>query len=140
MDRVVVEQKLESLRRCLQRVKTKCPADADTLAADFDLQDIVSMNLSRAVHLCVDIGAHLIASTEALPPDTENFEQLAQTGVINREFAPKLKKAVGFLNIAMHHYDAINWIMVHGIVKSQVTDFFVFAKAAARTLDENELP
>ena len=43
MDREVVEQKLESLRRCLQRVETKCPAEADTLAADFDLQDIVSL-------------------------------------------------------------------------------------------------
>lgn len=99
MDRVVVEQKLESLRRCLQRVKTKCPADADTLAADFDLQDIVSMNLSRAVHLCVDIGAHLIASTEALPPDTETFEQLAQTGVIGYELALKLKKQWAFATL-----------------------------------------
>ena len=60
MDREIVEQKLESLRRCLQRIETKCPADAATLVADFDLQDIVSLNLSRAVQLTVDIGAHLI--------------------------------------------------------------------------------
>ena len=39
MDREVVEQKLESLRRCLQRVETKCPADADTLAADFGISN-----------------------------------------------------------------------------------------------------
>jgi len=136
MDSVVIEQKLESLRRCLQRVKTKCPADADTLAADFDLQDIVSLNLSRAVQLCVDIGAHLIASTEALPPNTmgETFDTLTQTGVIDRELALKLKKAVGFRNIAMHHYDAINWIMVHSIVKNQLTDFSAYAKAIALTL------
>ncbi len=137
MDRVVVEQKLESLRRCLLRVQTKCPADADKLAADFDLQDIVSLNLSRAVQLCVDIGAHLIASTEALPPNTmgETFEQLAQTGVINRELALKLKRAVGFRNIAMHHYDAINWFMVHSIVKSHLADFAAFAKAVLLKLD-----
>ena len=61
MDREVVEQKLESLRRCLQRIQAKCPADAESLVADFDLQDIVSLNLSRAVQLCVEIGAHLIA-------------------------------------------------------------------------------
>jgi len=138
MDRVVVEQKLESLRRCLQRVQTKCPADADTLTADFDLQDIVSLNLSRAVQLCVDIGAHLIASTEALPPDTmgETFDTLTQTGVIDRELALKLKKAVGFRNIAMHHYDAINWIMVHSIVKTHLADFTAFAKAILSKLDE----
>jgi hypothetical protein len=31
MDREVVVQKLESLRRCLQRIKTKCPADAGSM-------------------------------------------------------------------------------------------------------------
>jgi len=40
MDREVVEQKLESLRRCLRRIETKCPTDAATLVADIDLQDI----------------------------------------------------------------------------------------------------
>ena len=57
MAREVVEQKLESLRRCLTRIDQKCPAEAATLHADFDLQDIVALNLSRAVQLSVDIGA-----------------------------------------------------------------------------------
>ncbi len=47
MDATVVEQKLESLRRCLSRIETKCPADPAQLESDFDLQDIVSLNLSR---------------------------------------------------------------------------------------------
>ena len=29
MDREVIEQKLESLRRCLHRVAEKCPSDPD---------------------------------------------------------------------------------------------------------------
>ena len=40
MDREVVEQELESLRRSLQRIEAKCLADAATLIADYDLQDI----------------------------------------------------------------------------------------------------
>ena len=59
MDREVVEQKLESLRRCVGRIEAKSPADAQMLVADIDLQDIVSLNLSRAVQVCVDIGASL---------------------------------------------------------------------------------
>jgi len=51
MDRDVIEQKLEFLRRCLQRVAEKCPANPDTLGQDPDLQDIVTLNLSRAVQL-----------------------------------------------------------------------------------------
>jgi uncharacterized protein YutE (UPF0331/DUF86 family) len=111
MDREVVEQKLESLRRCLQRIETKCPADAEILINDFDLQDIVSLNLSRAVQLSVDIGAHLISGMDVLPPDTmgQTFDILAQAGVLTIPLATSLKKAVGFRNIAVHNYDAINW-------------------------------
>ncbi len=32
MDREVIEQKLESLRHCLQRIETRCPADAQTIS------------------------------------------------------------------------------------------------------------
>jgi uncharacterized protein YutE (UPF0331/DUF86 family) len=133
MDREVVEQKLESLRRCLSRVEAKCPLDAATLAADLDLQDIVSLNLSRAVQISVDIGAHLIAGMEVAPPDTmgQTFELLAQAGVMNAELANRLKKAVGFRNIAVHNYESINWEIVHSIVKNHLTDFSEFAKIVA---------
>lgn len=79
MDRDVVEQKLESLRRCLRRIETKCPINAVALIADIDLQDIISLNLSRAVQISVDIGAHLVAGLEVPPPDSmrQTFDLLA---------------------------------------------------------------
>jgi hypothetical protein len=49
MDREVIDQKLESLRRRLSRIEAKCPGDADLLMANLDLQDIIALNLSRAV-------------------------------------------------------------------------------------------
>lgn len=138
MDREVVEQKLESLRRCLLRIETKCPTDAATLAADMDLQDIVSLNLSRAVQISVDIGAHLIAGMEVPPPDTmgQTFDLLAQESVLNIELASSLKKAVGFRNIAVHNYENINWNIVHSIVKYHLADFSEFAKVVAMKLDK----
>ena len=136
MDREVVEQKLESLRRCLRRLETKCPADADTLVADVDLQDILSLNLSRAVQISVDIGTHVIAGMEVPPPDTmgQTFDLLAQEGVLNNELASNLKKAVGFRNIAVHNYESINWNIVHSIVKYHLKDFSEFARAVAMRL------
>jgi uncharacterized protein YutE (UPF0331/DUF86 family) len=138
MDREVVEQKLESLRRCLQRIETKCPADAATLASDIDLQDIVSLNLSRAVQISVDIGAHLIAGMDVPPPDTmgQTFDLLAQGEVLNNELANSLKKAVGFRNIAVHNYESINWDIVHSIVKYHLADFSEFARVVAMNLEK----
>ena len=131
MDREVVDQKLESLRRCLLRIESKCPADALVLAADVDLQDIVSLNLSRAVQLSVDIGAHLIAGMNVPPPGAmgQTFDLLAQEGVLSSELANGLKKSVGFRNIAVHNYESINWHIVHNIVKNHLAEFSEFAKA-----------
>jgi len=136
MDRDVIEQKLESLRRCLRRIELKCPRDSASLVADIDLQDIVSLNLSRAVQISVDIGAHLIAGMEVPPPDTmgQTFDLLAQEGVVNFELASSLKKAVGFRNIAVHNYESINWEIVHSIVKYHLEDFANFAKVVAMRL------
>ena len=137
MDREVVEQKLESLHRCLQRIEAKCPADAATLAADIDLQDIISLNLSRAVQISVDIGAHLIAGMEVPPPDTmgQTFDILAQAGLLNDELAHSLKKAVGFRNIATHNYESIDWAIVHSIVKYHLEDFTKYAVVVAARLN-----
>lgn len=131
MDWTVIEQKLESLRRCLRRVEEKCPPDVDTLAKDVDAQDILTLNLTRAVQLCVDIGAHLVTATQLSPPDTmgQTFDILMEAGIINAELAGRMKRAVGFRNLAIHNYDVINWTIVHAIAQHHLTDFEDFAKA-----------
>ncbi len=136
MDREVIEQKLESLRRCLWRVAEKCPADPVILSQDPDLQDIVTLNLSRAVRLRVDHGAHQIAEMDVPPLDTmgQTFDALTHAGAIPEGLAQQLKKAVGFRNIAVHHNEAVNWTIVHRIAMYHLNDFTDFAKVVAARL------
>jgi uncharacterized protein YutE (UPF0331/DUF86 family) len=140
VDREVVEEKLESLRRCIHRVSEKCPADVETLSNDLDLQDILALNLSRAVQICVDIGAHLLAGLEVPPPDTmgQAFDVLAQAGVIPDALGKKLKKSVGFRNVAVHNYEAIDWAIVHAIALHHLDDFSEFARIIAAKLKAQE--
>ena len=137
MDREVILEKIESLRRCVRRVSEKCPPDAETLLHDFDLQDIVALNLSRAVQLCVDIGAHLIADLDVPPPETmgKTFDALRDAGVIDPALAIRLKKAVGFRNIAVHNYEAVDWAIVHSIARNHLEDFSNFAAIVSTRLD-----
>ena len=76
MDREVIEQKLESLRR----------------------------SQSEQSRACVDLGAYLIAEMDVPSPDTmgRTFDALAHAGAITEDLAQQLKKAVGFRNIAVH--------------------------------------
>lgn len=129
MDREIIARKLDSLQRCLQRIETKCPDDPSILILDIDLQDIISINLSRAVQLSVDIGAHLVSCLKLPPPNSmgQTFEQLEQAGLINANLATNLKKAIGFRNIAVHNYDVINWHIVYSIIKNHLVDFTEFA-------------
>ncbi|NOU09218.1 MAG: DUF86 domain-containing protein [Nitrospira sp.] len=136
MDRDLVETKLESLRRCIERIAGKTPSSVDQLVRDPDVQDIIALNLQRAVQLSVDIAAHLIAETDATPPSTmaENFGILQKLQIIDPVLAERLTKAVGFRNIAVHSYQAINWNVVYQICKHHLDDFRQFTKAVAHHL------
>lgn len=136
MDRELIEEKIESLRRCVQRVETKRAATVDDLENDWDRQDILSVNLTRAVQLCVDIGAHLIAETDQPSPDTmaEVFDQLQTMDVIPGALAERMKGAVGFRNVAIHAYRSIDWAIVHAITHERLDDFRQFAKGVLKEL------
>jgi uncharacterized protein YutE (UPF0331/DUF86 family) len=79
MDKDVINRKLESLRRCIARITSKLPITRDELRSNYDLQDIIALNLERAVQTCVDIAAHVMSETEMPPPSTmaEGFARLA---------------------------------------------------------------
>ena len=57
MDKQTLLNKIASLKRCIQRIKDKVPENSRILQDDYDLQDIVSVNLQRAVQVCVKNSA-----------------------------------------------------------------------------------
>jgi uncharacterized protein YutE (UPF0331/DUF86 family) len=79
------------------------------------------------------MSAHLISGMDVPPPDTmgQTFDLLAQAGVLSVALASNLDKSVGFRNIAVHGYEAINWQIVHSIAKRHLEDFAEFAKAVS---------
>jgi uncharacterized protein YutE (UPF0331/DUF86 family) len=137
VDRRLIEEKLESLRSCVRRIEVKCPETTQALLSDPDLQDIIALNITRAVQLCVDIAAHIVAETEQRVPDTMSglFDVLAESDVISAELSTNMKNAVGFRNIAVHAYQIIDWTIVFGICKERLQDFQAFARAIAGYLE-----
>ena len=131
MDRALVAERLDALQRCVQRVSEKCPGTAEELAADPDRQDIVALNLTRAVQICVDIASHMLAESNLPPPSTmaETFDALGVLGILEPSLRDRLKRAVGFRNIAVHEYQTIDWHLVHRLCRENLEDFRLFAKA-----------
>jgi uncharacterized protein YutE (UPF0331/DUF86 family) len=131
MDKIVLAQKLESLRRCLQRIEQKRPATIAALENDADLQDVIVLNLTRAVQLSVDIASHIVSQSNEPPPATmgESFSALEKMQIIEKKTADAMRRSVGFRNIAVHNYEAINWEIVFNICHRQLDDFRQFARA-----------
>jgi uncharacterized protein YutE (UPF0331/DUF86 family) len=128
MASVLVIQKIESLQRCLKRIEDKRPASVEALAADIDAQDIISINLERAVQRCVDIAMGLLSDANKPVPATmaEAFESLAEINRISETTALRMCKAVGFRNIAVHAYRKVDWNIVWKIITEHLTDFRTF--------------
>ena len=140
MDKDVINRKLESLRHCIARITSKMPIAREVLQSNYDLQDIIALNLERAVQICVDIAAHVISETEMPPPSTmaEGFARLAELQILPLQLAESLQKAVAFRNILVHNYTDINWDIVTDIVTHRLTDFVQFAQAIDRL--NNDIP
>jgi len=132
MDRALIEENIESLRRCVRRIEETRVSTVEELENDRDTQDILIVNLTRAVQVCVDIAAHLVAETNRPSPDTMAgaFDQLREAALADR-----LKGAVGFRNVAIHAYRSIDWTIVHTITHDRLDDFRQFARAVLDEID-----
>ena len=138
MDPVILAEKLEALHWCVRRIEARRATSADELRVDLDRQDIVSVNLTRAVQLCVDMAVHVLSDTEQPAPQTmgEAFDLLCAEGIIDAELRDRMRAAVGFRNVAVHTYQAIDWDVVHHITHEGLTDFRAFARSMAALLDQ----
>lgn len=140
MDTELVTSKLDSLSRCVDRLKAKTPQTLEILREDVDAQDIIAVNLERAVQLCVDIALHWIASRSRMPvPESmaESFHVMAKEGVIPDNVAGDLISAVGFRNLSVHAYDKINWEIVWKILRQHLDVFPAYAAQISRLLQSD---
>lgn len=125
----LVEQKIDSLIRCITRIEKKRPATYEILENDIDLQDIISVNIERAVQQCVDIAMICISNSNAEVPATmgEAFDVLATQGIISEKVCTSMRNAVEFRNLIVHAYRKIDWHIVWNILENELGDFRGFA-------------
>jgi len=130
MNSVVIASKLESLRKCLDRITSKKPDTLNQLLEDIDMQDILALNLERSIQLCVDIANHILSALDDSPAMSmaESFERLSEKEIISVELAGNLRRAVGFRNLSVHAYDKIDWNLVWNNFKSDLNDLVQFVE------------
>ena len=139
MDNVIV-RKLDTVSRCLDRVLENTPPSLEILLEDYTRQDVIVLNLERAVQACVDVGVHIFSDRNEPVPDSmgEVFLRLAQIGILDETTARALKGAVGFRNVAIHAYEEIDYAIVFSICTKHLDDFRAFARQILSALDRSQ--
>lgn len=137
IDKKVIEEKLISLNRCLERIKLHTPITVEVLQTDFDAQDIISLNIQRAVQISVDIAAHILTEQlyEQASTMAETFLALSKHGLLDIHLASRLAKAVGFRNIAVHEYDTLDMNILYAIITHKIGCFYEFAEAVLKIVN-----
>ena len=129
MDQTVIASKIDSLYRCISRIQHKTPELKTELLEDIDLQDIIAVNLVRAVQIAVDIGTHINADSDEPTPTTmgQVFNHLEKGNIIAPRTANSMRSAVGFRNVSVHSYDTIDWEIVWAIITQHIKEFESYA-------------
>ena len=136
MDKEVLQTKLEALIRCVHRIKDQNVSSLEELESNLDKQEIIILNLQRAVQICVDIGNHILLDYKTPTPSTmaETFKYLAENKIISPTNAEDLSHAVGFRNIAVHQYENLDCKIIYAIITSHLDDFKTFVEAITKLL------
>jgi uncharacterized protein YutE (UPF0331/DUF86 family) len=128
-NQTLIFEKLDTIARCIERVRAKTPQSLEQLTADVDRQDIIVINLERAMKASIDIASHIIAYTALPVPVTmaDAFEKLADAKVISAQTAQRMKKAVGLRNILVHEYTRLDWNILWQVITNHLDDIRKYA-------------
>ena len=123
----IILYKLNSLSRCIKRISSKISHDFIT---NLDSQDIVILNLQRAIQISIDIGAIVLKENKIEIPNnrSEIFTLLFENKIISAELADSLKKSLGFRNLAVHEYSKLDLEKVYSLSKNELDIFLEFGK------------
>jgi len=129
----VVMQKLASIDRCLRAVRDYVAGDLARLREPIVL-DAVVLNLQRACEQAIDAACREVSRQGlGVPADSADaFTLLERERVLSQPVADRMRRMVGFRNIAVHEYRRLDPEVVRTVVEHRLDDF----RALCRELSE----
>lgn len=129
MDDVILN-KAASLERCIRRIKEEYVGFEQELKTNFSKQDSIILNIQRACENAIDMATHIVRIEKLGVPLTSRdvFELLSNQKIIPVELSRTLQRMVGFRNIAVHDYSALELPIVEKVITLHLIDFEQFSE------------
>ncbi len=127
----VLINKAASIERCVARAREEYASNPLTFAASYTRQDAAILNIQRACEAALAMGQHLVRREKLGVPQSARdvFALLAAGGWIDAALADSLKRMVGFRNIAMHDYQALQLPITVSIITGHLDEFLRYSQA-----------
>ncbi|MDY7574244.1 type VII toxin-antitoxin system HepT family RNase toxin [Actimicrobium sp. CCI2.3] len=127
----VLINKAATIERCVARAREEYASNPADFSINFSRQDAAILNIQRACEAALDMGQHLIRREKLGVPQSARdvFALLAQGGWIDAALADSLKRMVGFRNIAVHDYQALQLPITVSIITSHLDEFLQYSQA-----------
>ena len=130
----VLLNKAAAIERAVRRVREEYGDDDSHLVSNQTRQDAIILNLQRACESSIGAAMHLVRVHRlGIPQETrEAFDLLERARIIEPPLADRLRKMVGFRNVAIHDYPKLNLDIVRRIIVDHLDDFRAFAQLLLR--------
>jgi len=121
--------KISIVSNCLATIMKVTNGKKESLD-DIITQDVFVLNLQRSVQACIDLASIIISTKGFKLPSKykQSFDILRENHIIDSSLADKMKKMIGFRNIAVHDYKQLDINILKSILSNNLIDFEEFTK------------
>jgi uncharacterized protein YutE (UPF0331/DUF86 family) len=130
----LVAKKLAQIETCVRELRTL--AQPSRIRQDIREQRFVEHTLQLAIQAALDVASHVVSDERLGEPRTnrELFDLLERGGWIAPDMATTLRNMVGFRNVLVHGYDAVNLDVVEDVARHRLGDLLDFVAVIRRRL------
>jgi len=120
-----LEEKFRRLGEYLAVLRQLRDVPAQALLGDLVRMGSVKYYLQVSIESCIDVAQHVIASEGFRPPQdyADTFTVLAERGILEQDFAERLRRMAKFRNRLVHLYGEIDDRQVVGMLGGDLGDF-----------------
>lgn len=131
----VIYNKIAIIERCINRINEVYNNNPDNLK-DYTKQDSIILNIQRACEAAIDLAIHIVSEKKlGIPQNSRDaFEILNSNNIVDNGLMENLKSMVGFRNIALHNYQAVNLGIIQEIIEKHLSDFSRFIEVILKRL------
>lgn len=128
-DQELLEKRLAFIETCLRELESL--ANPSAIETDLKERRFIEHTLQICVQAAQDVASHIVSDEKLGEPATnlELFTLLARAGWLDERLARAMRAAVGFRNVVVHGYTAVDPVILRDVVENHLSDIVDFVAA-----------